>query len=87
MVAGTKMEGFIACARALQDYDYRATLPAITQPTLLIAGAADGAMPKTMRSLVDIIPDARFVEIAEAGHIPGIERPDAFNASLEDFLG
>ena len=86
MVAGTKMDGFIACAQALQDYDFRSTLSDITQPALLIAGAADGAMPKTMRSLVDIIPNARFVEIAEAGHIPGIERPAEFNAALDDFL-
>ncbi len=86
MVVGTKMDGFVACAQALQDYDFRATLPAITQPTLLIAGSADGAMPKTMRGLAEVIPNARYVEIAGAGHIPGIERPEAFNAALEDFL-
>jgi len=87
MVAGTKIDGFIACARALQDYDFRPTLASIKQPTLLIAGAEDGAMPKTMRALADVIPGSRFVEIADAGHIPGYERPDAFNAALKQFLG
>ena len=86
MVARTPMAGFLACARALQDYDFRATLPAITQPTLLIAGAEDGAMPQTLRGIAEIIPGARYVEIADAGHIPGIERPAAFNAALEAFL-
>ena len=86
MVANTKLDGFIVCAQALQDYDVRATLPAITQPSLLIAGAADGAMPQTMRGLARILPNARYVEIADAGHIPGIECPDDFNAALEAFL-
>ena len=56
------------------------------QPVLLIAGAEDGAMPATMRALADRIPNARFVEIADAGHIPGIERPAEFNAALARFL-
>ncbi len=86
MVAATPLEGFVACARALQDYDFRATLPAIRQPTLLVAGAEDGAMPRGMRALAEVIPDAGFVEIADAGHIPGIERPEAFNAALDAFL-
>ncbi len=85
-VARTPLAGFVACAQALQSYDFRPGLPHITQPVLLVAGAADGAMPQTMRGLAGVIRNARFVEIPEAGHIPGIERPDAFNAALESFL-
>jgi 3-oxoadipate enol-lactonase len=86
MVARMKLDGFVACARALQNYDFGTTLAAIKQPTLLIAGAEDGAMPRTMRALAELIPNSRFVEIADAGHIPGFERPEAFNAALEQFL-
>ena len=43
-------------------------------------------MPTGMRALANVIPDARFVEIPDAGHIPGIERPDAFNAAVAAFL-
>lgn len=53
---------------------------------LLIAGAEDGAMPRAMRDLQAQIPRAHFVEIADAGHIPGVERPDAFNAAVSEFL-
>ena len=86
MIEATPLEGFIACARALQDYDFRPGLPEMRQPTLLIAGAEDGPMPAGMRAVADVIPGARFVEIPDAGHIPGIERPDAFNAAVAAFL-
>ena len=87
MIESTPLEGFVACARALQNYDFRAGLATMRQPTLLIAGAEDGPMPASMRALADTLPDARFVEIADAGHIPGAERPDAFNAAVTAFLG
>jgi 3-oxoadipate enol-lactonase len=86
MVAATPEAGFIACATALQSYDIRAELPGLRQPVLLLAGEMDGAMPATMRSMADVIPDARFVEIAGAGHLPCVEAPGPFNAALEAFL-
>ena len=86
MIEATPLDGFVACARALQDYDFRAGLRSLPQPTLLIAGAEDGAMPNGMRAVQTQIPDARFVEIADAGHLPCIERPGAFNAALDAFL-
>ncbi len=60
-------------------------VPSATSTTVP-AGANNGAMPQTMRSLADIIRNARYVEIADAGPIPGIERLDDFDAALEDFL-
>jgi 3-oxoadipate enol-lactonase len=86
MVRGTSLDGFIACARALQSYDFRTELGAIQQPALLIAGEQDGAMPKTMQAMQAAIPGARYTEIAGAGHLPGLEQPAAFNASLVPFL-
>jgi len=86
MIEATSLPGFVACARALQDYDFRPGLVAMRQPTLLIAGAEDGPMPKTMQALVPAIPDARYAGIEDAGHLPGIERPAAFNAALDAFL-
>ena len=86
MIETTPLEGFVVCARALQNYDIRSGLVTMRQPTLLIAGAEDGAMPQSMRALASQIPDARFVEIADAGHLPGIERPAAVNAAISTFL-
>lgn len=86
IIASVPLEGFVACARALQAYDYRHVLPSIAVPTLLIAGANDGAMPENMRKLAAAIPGARFEEISGAGHIPNVEQPEAFNRLLEEFI-
>jgi 3-oxoadipate enol-lactonase len=86
MMRGTTLDGYVACAQALQDYDIADRLGAIRQPTLLVAGARDGAMPATMRAMQAAMPNARFVEIDEAGHLPNLERPDVFNSVVADFL-
>ncbi|MBI0538017.1 alpha/beta fold hydrolase [Roseomonas sp. KE2513] len=86
MISGTPQGGFVACARALQSYDLRAVLPQLAQPVLLVAGATDGVMPQTMRRMAEEIPKARFVEIPDAGHLPCIEQPVAFNEAIFGFL-
>lgn len=87
MIEATPLDGLVVCARALQEYDFCAGLSSMQQPTLLIAGAEDGPMPQSMCALVTQIPQARFVEIQDAGHIPGVERPSEFNAAWTEFLG
>lgn len=86
MIEATPVAGFTACARALQGYDFRPGLGAMRQPVLLVAGEEDGAMPATLQALASAVPGARYAEIPDAGHLPGIERPDAFNAALAAFL-
>jgi 3-oxoadipate enol-lactonase len=86
MIETTPQAGLAACAAALQSYDLADRLAAIRQPTLLIAGAHDGAMPASMRALQPRIEAARFAEIAGAGHLPCIEQPAAFVAAIEAFL-
>jgi len=86
MMAGIPLEGYVACASALQNYDYASVLPTISVPTLLLAGAQDGSMPATMRRMSEIIPGAKMVEIPDAGHIPNYENPRPFNQALLGFL-
>ncbi len=85
MIRTTPFEGFVSCARALQDFDYDAGLPGIALPTLLMVGAGDGVLPATMRAMQAKIPGARFVEIPEAGHLSNLEQPEAFTAALAAF--
>lgn len=86
MIAATPLEGFVACASALQNYDEAAVLKEIKVPTLLVAGSEDGAIPATMRAMAAAIPGAKFQEIADAGHLPNYERSLAFNEILLLFL-
>ena len=59
----------------------------IRVPTLLLEGGADKLLPRGWAAEVATrIPDAESVVIADAGHCPQIERPDAVNPLLLDFL-
>ena len=63
-------------------------LPNIQVPTLVVAGGQDQVVPiAESRGMADAIPNAQFVEIADAGHLVPMESPDAFDAALIDFLG
>lgn len=87
MIAATSFDGFRTCATALMDYDYVDELARITCPTLLIAGAQDGAMPEGMATkLQPAIAGAQMHVIENAGHVPCFEQPNAFAAVLTGFL-
>ncbi len=86
MIEATSVEGFSAATHALEGYDYSDAFNAFAIPFLGIAGALDGAMPKTMPEQFGPIPDSEFCEIPAAGHIPNFQNPDAFNSVLGTFL-
>ncbi len=86
MIAATPPDGFVACARALQCYDLSDVLPRIAIPVLLLAGADDGAVPAAMRDMQPRIPGAQFREVAEAGHLPNLEQPEAFLTAITEFM-
>ncbi|MGU3575023.1 alpha/beta fold hydrolase [Brucellaceae bacterium C25G] len=87
MIMHTSVAGFAACASALREYNETAILPLINVPVHLIAGENDSAIAATMQSMVADIPDATFTLIADAGHIPNFERPQAFADVLLKCLG
>lgn len=82
MIAATPLEGFVACASALREYDQSAVLSRLSIPVRLIAGAEDGAMPATMKAMAGQIADATFEALPDAGHVPNFEKPAEFNIAL-----
>jgi pimeloyl-ACP methyl ester carboxylesterase len=65
------------------EYD----VSAISAPTLLVSGAHDlPDFTQIAAELAGRLPHARHVTLDWAGHLPSLERPDAFNALLLDFL-
>lgn len=59
----------------------------IAMPTLVIWGEADGLFPASFgRTFADRLPDSTFVEIANCGHVPHLERPEPFRAAIDPFL-
>jgi pimeloyl-ACP methyl ester carboxylesterase len=59
----------------------------ISVPTLLIWGANDRIYPKDYAAAYRrLIPHAQAVIIPDCGHVPQVERREAFVAALESFL-
>lgn len=76
----------LAFARLLRD-DARPLLKSIRVPTLLLWGEHDPLVPLTYaRQIAELIPMSKLVTIANAGHIPFWENPEAFNRELLAFL-
>ena len=62
-------------------------LSSITVPTLVIAGEQDAiAPPDVMKSMADRISNASFQIVPAASHLVPMEKPEAFNSLLLEFL-
>lgn len=60
----------------------------IDVPTLVVHGEEDLALePYRGKATADGLPDARMVDVPEAGHSSNLENPDVVNEALEEFLG
>ena len=77
----------VPALRAIAAFDRRAALPAISQPTLCLAGEHDRtAPPELMQRMAERIPGAQFAVLPNAGHIANVEQPAAFNQAVTQFL-
>ncbi|UED87507.1 alpha/beta fold hydrolase [Streptomyces profundus] len=73
--------------RAIGAFDARPALPELRQPTLVVCGGADRSTPPAAsRELAALIPGARYAELAGAGHLAPLERPDEFTGLLAEAL-
>jgi 3-oxoadipate enol-lactonase len=74
-------------AEAVWLADQRTRVSTIARPTLVIVGDQDFITPIDLSNeLVDLVPDARMQVIADAGHLTNLEKPDAFNRLVEEFI-
>lgn len=87
MLGRTPAAGYIATSKAISQADYTANAAQIAVPTLMIAGEHDGATPPTLvKATANLIPNAQYVEMAGAGHLPCAERPADYAKILAPFL-
>ena len=86
-VRGAGKPGFMQALQAIFDYDVRERLPQIACPTLIVWGERDRLITVHDADVfAELIPDSRKVVYEDTGHVAMLERPDEFNALLEDFL-
>ena len=70
------------------DPHLRKWLHRIKVPTLLIWGANDRLFPQDYAFVYQqLIPGSKAVVLPECGHLPHVEKGDAFAAELEAFIG
>ncbi|MBN9488940.1 MAG: alpha/beta fold hydrolase [Alphaproteobacteria bacterium] len=86
-ISNTTPAGFLGCAAAIQTFDYESRLPKIKAPTLVICGDDDpGTPPDRNKLIASKIPGGRYEGIANARHLPNVERPEPFNRLMMSWL-
>jgi 3-oxoadipate enol-lactonase len=80
-------DGYIGCAAAIAGTDFYTPTASLRLPTLAVAGSEDGVTPPDLvRETADLIPGSRFALIRGGGHLPFVERPEAYAEALTTFL-
>lgn len=87
MILRTGPADYIGCALALRNLDQRELLGRISVPTLVLTGREDpAATPSIASTLHAAITASELAIIEGAAHMPNIEQPISFNATLLAFL-
>ena len=87
VAVGSSAYATLACVSTWLT-DFRADLPKIDVPMLVVQGAEDRILPidATGRRLPALVKDVRFIEIDGGPHHIGWTHPDEVNKALLDFL-
>ena len=87
MLERTPQGGYVGCCHAIARADLSETTRGLSQPTIGIAGSEDGASPPDLvAATIALIKGARLHTIEGAGHLPCVEKPEAYAAILSQFL-
>ena len=86
-VRGAGKPGFIQGLEAVLHYEIRDRLREIACPTLIVWGDSDRLINvRDADVFAELIGNSRKVVFEDTGHMAMLERPQAFNALLQDFL-
>ncbi len=86
-LSALRIEPYKQALHAIVTTDFRAMLPTIAVPTLVIVGDEDIVTPPAASIfLAQQIPGSSLVRIPQAGHLTNIEKPQEFHAALHPFL-
>jgi 3-oxoadipate enol-lactonase len=86
-MASVPEASYRASMLALLGFDQRQALKDIRVPTLVLSGTRDKNAPAPMMAkMASFIPSSKYVELEGAGHLVNLERPEAFDAALDQFL-
>lgn len=87
LLRGANKPGFFGALRACIEYDYRERLTEIEAPTLIVWGENDSILSvRDADEYERLIPNTKKLLMRDTGHVPQVERPEAFNSELLEFL-
>ena len=87
MITRMPVEGYTGTCEAIRDADLTDATRTIVCPTLVLCGTDDQSTPPSLVSgLTKIIPNSRYIEIKNAGHLPCVENPQATAKAIKRFL-
>jgi homoserine acetyltransferase len=76
-----------ALSSAIAAMDLRDGLKSVRTPALVVSGAQDPSIPPTRgRAIADAIPDSRFELLDPGAHLTSVERADAVNHLIDEFI-
>jgi proline iminopeptidase len=71
---------------SLKGYDRASRLREIGVPTLFLCGRYDEATPEATAWYHSLLPGSKFVVFEQSSHMPHLEEPEAYLATVQDFL-
>ena len=88
MMESTSVAGIVGALAAMRDRpDSTPTLAEIEVPVLIIQGAEDQIISLAeAEAMAEAIPQSELVVVPNAGHLPNLEQPEAYNDAVIDFL-
>lgn len=88
MILATNPAGYVACYRAIEQFDVTERLRDLQVSTLIIAGRDDEATPVATAKEIHVrISGSDFLVLAPAAHLSNIEQPKQFSEAVLGFIG
>ncbi len=87
MLLATDVNGWSGCAAAIGGTDFYTQTAGLRLPCLVIAGANDGTTPPDLvRETAELLLGHRWLLLRGAGHLPMVEKPEAYSQAISSFL-
>lgn len=81
-------QGYNGTCAAIRDSDFTDIAKSLTVPAACVVGDQDGSTPPSLvAEMAKMIPDARYDELKDCGHIPCVEQPVALADLIRAFTG
>jgi pimeloyl-ACP methyl ester carboxylesterase len=82
-----RLTNMVRLLREASTFDIESVLPRVKPDVLMVWGDNDRiSRCEDWERLLPLVRSGAFVKVPRCGHLPMIERPEAFNAALFDFL-